>query len=384
MNPWRVYRYASTSRIVFGPGSLEQLPRQIGPQAKPLIVTDKGVVQAGLLEKATKILDKAGLGFAVFDSTLPDPPLEMIEAAASLYQDQGCGALIGLGGGSSIDTAKAVGVRVSNSGTLEEYASGKPLESKLPALIAVPTTAGTGSEATPVTVISDTEKKVKMLLWNAKILPQGAILDPLLLAGLPPRLAAETGADALSHAIEAFVSLNSQPFSDALALEAVRLVARHLRPMVGDPANVEAAGHMLAAACLGGMAFSAAGLGLVHALAHPLGAHYHVSHGKACALYLPLVMEFNSIACLDKMADLAEAMGEDVHGLAPQRAAELAVHAVTSLFDQIGVPATYDELGIDFELRPEMVEEVLSVPTHQTNPRRSDAGQIKALFETPA
>lgn len=232
-------------------------------------------------------------------------------------------------------------------------------------------------------VISDTKDKIKRMLVGSQLVPRTSILDPLLLAGLPPHIAAETGADALSHALEGLVTRANQPLADALALHAIRLIAGHLRPMVADPSNVDAAGNMLLASTLASMCWTAAGLGLVHALAHPLGAHFHVSHGKACALFLPYVMEFNLLACPDKYALAAQAMGEDTFGLPTLEAARSAPAAVEELFEDIGLAATYEDLGLKFELKEEMVTEVLSVRTHKANPRVSDQKQVRDLFNAP-
>ncbi|MEW6262721.1 MAG: iron-containing alcohol dehydrogenase [Thermodesulfobacteriota bacterium] len=380
MKTTAIHQYLISTRVFWGPGSLARLPRLLGSRAKPLIVTDQGVIAAGLLDRLTKILREGGMDYGLFDRTQPDPPVEVVETAAEQYRRQGCNALIGLGGGSSLDTAKAVGIMVNNPLPLREYGAGKRLENPLPPLYAVPTTAGTGSEATNVTMISDTARQVKMVIGGWQISPQGAILDPELVVGLPARLAAETGADALSHAVEAYASSGANPFTDALALQAIRMIGRNLAPMVNRPASLETSGQMLAASCLAGMAFASAGLGLVHALSHVLGAHYHVGHGRACALYLPLVMEFNKPACPERYADIAAALGADITGLTKDQAAERAVLTVNSLLREIGLPGTYQDLGIPFELKPEMVDEIVGSVNQKTNPRASSADQLAALF----
>jgi len=282
-----------------------------------------------------------------------------------------------------MDAAKGLAVKVSHGGDLLDYCKGKRITAKLPPLVAVPTTAGTGSEVTTVAVISDTKAKIKRMLAGIQLVPQTSILDPLLLAGLPPMIAAETGADALSHALEGLVTRAGQPLAEALALEAIRLIAGNLRAMVADPSNVAAAGNMLLASSLASMCWTNAGLGLIHALAHPLGAHYHISHGKACALVMPQVMEFNLMACPDKYALAAQALGEDTYGLPVLEAGRAAPAAVEELLDDIGLPATYEELGVKFELKEEMMEEVLSGPNRKSNPRVSDRSQIEELFKTP-
>ncbi len=383
MDAHRIYTYANPGTRIFGPGSLNRLPKVLGGQAKPMVVTDQGLVKAGIVQKVTDILDKAGIKFAVYDQTPPDPPIESIDQAAELYAAEGCDSILALGGGSPIDAAKGLAVKVSHGDDLLDYCINKPLSQPLPPLVAVPTTAGTGSEVTFVAVISDTKSKMKRMLRGMQLVPRTSILDPLLLAGLPPAIAAETGADALSHALEGLATRGRQPMAQAQGLQAVRLVFKHLRAMVADPSNVEAAGNMLLASTMGSMCWAGVGLGLVHALAHPLGAHFHVSHGKGCALYLPYVMDFNVMACPEVYAQAAQAMGEDTHGLPELEAAQLAVAAVEELFEDINMPATYEDLGLKFELKEEMVVEVMEGPNRQGNPRVSSREQIEALFNAP-
>jgi alcohol dehydrogenase len=378
------FAHANPGTVQCGPGCIKNLPRALAGTSKPLIVTDQGLVKAGILDKIGKVLGDNGISFAVYDATPPDPPVESVEEAGELYKSQGCDAVLALGGGSPMDAAKGVIVRVSQEGDFLEYTKGKAYENPMPLLVAVPTTAGTGSEVTTVAVISDTQAKIKRLLLGAQLVPKVAILDPKLLAGLPSHIAAETGADALTHAIEGLVTLGAQPVSEALCLQAVRLVSRWLRPMVANPGDTEAAGHMLLASCLASMGWTNAGLGLAHSLAHPLGAHYHVSHGKACAMYLPHVMRFNLLAKPEQFTDIAAALGEDTYGIPSQQACHLAPEAVEMLFEEIGLPMSYDEIGLDFELKTEMVDEVLSVRTHKSNPRRSNREQVEELFNAPA
>jgi alcohol dehydrogenase class IV len=379
-----ISQHLNPGRLVLGPGAIKQIPDFLDASAKLLLVSDQGVVSAGILEKIEEILNQAGVSFSVYDQVLPDAPLATIEQAAAQYREQGCSALLAVGGGSAIDSAKAVGVDIAQPGGIAAAAQGVVLESPIPPMIAIPTTAGTGSEVTGVAVVADHENQTKIVVRGGDMLkPQVAILDPDLLASLPPRVAAETGADALSHAMEALVSRNNQPFADAHALHAIRLIFTNLRTMVGDPSRIEAGVNMLAASTLAGQAFANVGLGLTHSLAHPLGAHYHVGHGLACAMYLPLIMEFNSLAAAPRYRLAAEAMGQDVRGLSDMEAAGAAVLAVEELFEDVGIPLSYGQLGIDFELKDEMVEEVLGVPTRALNPRVSTREDIVALFMAP-
>jgi len=383
MNPWRVYQHLNPGKLIFGPNSLNQLTNELSLKEVPLIVTDKGVSNAGILGKLTAVLEGAGIRYHVFDGIEPDPPFEIVEKAAAAYQENGCTLVIGLGGGSSIDGAKAVSLRVSKKGNIREYGMGKVLEGILIPIYAIPTTAGTGSEVTGVVVIKDQENKMKMVLRGMQLIPKTVILDPELLASIPPRVAAETGADALSHAVESYVSLNSNVITEAFALTAIRMISKYLRRMVANPGDIETAGQMLLASCIAGLSFSNAGLGLTHSLAHPLGAYFHVSHGLSCALYLPFVMDFNLPTCPEKYASIADAMGENVRQFSPHRAAKQAVFAVRELLADIGIPRTFPELGISFELYPKMVEDAFAAVPTTINPRRADRDQISMLFKAP-
>jgi 1,3-propanediol dehydrogenase/alcohol dehydrogenase len=383
MNPWRIYQHSNPGKLIFGPNSLNQLTTELPSKEVPLIITDKGVLNAGILSKLTAVLDGAGIHYHIFDGIEPDPSFETVEKAAAAYQDKGCTLLIGLGGGSSIDGAKAVSLRVSRKGDIREYGMGKVIEGTLVPIYAIPTTAGTGSEVTGVAVITDRENKLKRVLRGAQFIPKTVILDPELLASIPSKIAAETGADALVHAVESYVSFNSNVITESFAISAIRLIARYLRRMVADPSDIETSGQMLLGSCLAGLSFSNAGLGLVHSLAHPVGAYYHFSHGLSCALYLPFVMDFNLIACPEKFASIAEAMGEEVRQFSPHRAAKQAVFAVRDLFSDIGIPRTFSELGISFELHPNMVDNALAAVPTTLNPRRANKDQISMLFKAP-
>jgi alcohol dehydrogenase len=384
MDPTGLYQYWIPGRVIFGPNALAELKKEIGPGEIPLITTDAGIVRAGILKKLTDLLEERGVLYHVFDQVEPDPSLELVEQASADYRRHGCTLVIGLGGGSSIDLAKAVGICSSQEGSLVDYAGGKPMEGSLPPLYAIPTTAGTGSEVTAVTIISDHDNSVKIPIRNPQLTPQVAILDPLLLASLPSRVAAETAADALSHAIESYIGLGSHVVTDALALAAIRMITHNAVKMTANPADVEVAGQMLMASCMAGMSFNNAGLGLVHSLAHPIGAYFHLPHGVICALYLSPVMEFNASACPERFAEIADAMGQDVSGLPKEAAVERAVFAVRDLLERMGLPTQLSGLGIQFQLVSKMVDDVLvSVPT-RNNPRTADRAQIAQLLESAA
>jgi alcohol dehydrogenase len=385
MNLMKVYQYWSPGKVIFGPNSLLELGNIIGSKDIPLIVTDKGVREAKILEKVTDVLDSAGRKYSVFDGVVPTPPMKAIEEAAVIFKNQNCTSVVGLGGGSSIDGAKSVSIKVSQEGNLREYGAGREIKGSMPPIYAIPTTAGTGSEVTASALIADDENQRKIIFRASQLAPKVAILDPLLLGTIPSKVAAETGADALTHAIEAYVSLNGNPITDAIAISAIKLIARYLRRVVANPGDMEAAGQMLIGSCMAGLSFQNAGLGLVHALANPLDVYcYHISHALLCALYLPVVMEFNTPACSEKFVSIAEAMGEDVKGFpSVRKAARQAISAVRDLFNDIGIPKTFSDIGIRFELKPEMIESILVSPAAKLNPRKTEKDQIARLFETP-
>jgi alcohol dehydrogenase class IV len=266
---------------------------------------------------------------------------------------------------------------------LREYGDGRPVEGLIAPLFAIPTTAGTGSEVTRVAVITDALKKEKMAIRGYHLAPLAAALDPAMLTGIPTRIAAETGADALTHAVEAYVSRNANTITDVLSLAAIEKTGRYLRRFAKNTSDTEAALQMLVASNLAGQAFTNAGLGLVHSMGEPLGSHYHISHGLACALYLPTIMAFNLPAVPERFAQIASALGERVAGLDPEAAGALAVSAVEKLFFDLKLPRTYADVGIEFEPLPKMVADVLPQFSTSCNPRRADAGQIADLFNAP-
>ena len=245
-----VYDHTSPGKLIVGPGAVSRFAELIDPKETYLIVTDPGVAGAGMADRVARALKKAGIKAKVYDKVQADPPFEVVEEAAQAFRKGSCTALIGLGGGSSMDAAKAVAVKVSVDRDIMDFTKGEWVEGALAPLYAIPTTAGTGSEATRVAVITDSSANVKTAIRGEGLLPRAAVLDPELLAGLPPRIAAETGADALTHAVEAYVSLNSNPYTDAVAIQSIEMVGRYLRRMSANPGDTEAAEGMLIASCL--------------------------------------------------------------------------------------------------------------------------------------
>jgi alcohol dehydrogenase class IV len=379
----KTYAIFLPNTLIFGNGAVEKIGEKVKElgKRKALIITDKGIVAAGLLERVLIPLEQAGVEAQIFDQIEPNPRDHTVVKAFGFGNKKGCEVIIGLGGGSSIDAAKAVGVLMTNPGPLQDYLRGTAVKNPLPPLIAIPTTAGTGTEATQFSVVTDTERSLKTGMGSPLLMPRVGIVDSSLMATMPPSLTAATGMDALTHAIEALVSVNAQPFSDAMALHAIHLIGRYLRPSVANGANQEARSEMAMASTLAGVAFSNAGVGLVHAMAHPLGGRFDVPHGVANAILLPPVMRFNLIARLEKFGQVAQALGEKAEGLSVVEAGKKAVEAVRQLSADIGIPGRLSDVGVKEEGINQLAADALNMKRALAcNPRMTTQGEIEKLY----
>ena len=303
-----------------------------------LVVTDKGLVKIGTAGKVTAVLDEAKIEYVIYDGVEPNPTTRIVNEAFAFYQQHNCGAIIAIGGGSPIDVAKAVSILSANGGKITDYNGVNKSKKHGAPIIAVNTTAGTGSECTRAYVVTDEEAKSKMLMVDTNCLAHLALNDPMLMVGMPPSLTAATGIDALTHAIEAYICNIHTPYTDALALEAIRLVSGSLREAVRDGSNMEARTNMCWAEYMAGLSFSNAGLGLVHGIAHQLGGYYNIPHGLANAIMLPRVLEYNRPYCMGRLATIAQAMGEKCDNLSVDQASRKAIDAVRRLTDDIKIP----------------------------------------------
>ncbi len=303
-----------------------------------LVVTDKGLVKIGTAGKVTAVLDEAKIEYVIYDGVEPNPTTRIVNEAFAFYQQHNCGAIIAIGGGSPIDVAKAVSILSANGGKITDYNGVNKSQKHGAPIIAVNTTAGTGSECTRAYVVTDEEAKSKMLMVDTNCLAHLALNDPMLMVGMPPSLTAATGIDALTHAIEAYICNIHTPYTDALALEAIRLVSGSLREAVRDGSNMEARTNMCWAEYMAGLSFSNAGLGLVHGIAHQLGGYYNIPHGLANAIMLPRVLEYNRPYCMGRLATIAQAMGEKCDNLSVDQASRKAIDAVRRLTDDIKIP----------------------------------------------
>ncbi|GGD19462.1 iron-containing alcohol dehydrogenase [Aureimonas glaciei] len=338
--------FGAIERIVHGRGMLAQLPAEIARLrgTKILLVTDPGIVKAGIAHRVTALL--GDFHVEIFAEVEPDPSIETVIACAARARIAGCDLVVGLGGGSALDVAKCAAAFVNNPGDIRDYLGIDKLPNAAVAKIMIPTTAGTGSEVTNVAVLSLKAEKTKKGIVSRHLLADAAILDPELTLGLPPAVTAATGMDALTHAIEAYVSRFAQPLTDRFALDAIAMIAAALPTAVHNGADIAARETMLTASLYAGLAFGSAATGMVHGLAMPLGGQFDVPHGIANSVLLPHVMRWNLVAALPRYRDIARAMGVRVNHLSLREGAEGAVAAVEQLARDVGIPATLDDLGV--------------------------------------
>ena len=379
----RILEFGAHSSLIMGPGAAAKAGEQLESfgVSKVLVCTDKGIVGAGILDEITPSLDKVGIKYAVFDGVVGNPRIKTVDDGLQAFEDNGCDGFLAVGGGSSMDTAKAIGIVAANGGSIVDYEGFFKVKDPLPPLLAVPTTYGTGSEVTNAAVITNVEKKYKMLLLDDKMTPKKAILDPLLLLNLPPSIAASTGMDALTHAIESYISNTAEPITDALNIHAIKLIAENLPVAMATNWDVEATANMLYASTMTGFAFSVTALGYVHCIAHALGGAIDLPHGVANALILPYVMEFNLVACPRKFVDIARAMGENVEGLALLDAAAKAIEAVRKLSKALGIPQSLHEVGVDPDTIDYMAECAMKDGNAGFNPRGGTKEDFVAILQ---
>jgi alcohol dehydrogenase class IV len=380
----RITLFRTTKRIVFGLGSIERVGAEVrGLKAKKvLVVTDPGIVQAGLLEPLKYSLQEANIAFALFDGVEPDPRLEVVRQCAEMGRKEGVEALIGYGGGSSLDIAKVAAAMLTNEGDLAQFFGIDLIPNPGLPLILIPTTAGTGSEATPIAILSDTREKLKKGIVSPYLFPEVALLDPQLTVGLPPAVTAFTGLDALIHAIESYTSVNAFDLTDQLAYRAMELIYDNIRTAYARGEDLEARAHMLEGSLLAGMAFANAGVTAVHAFAYPLGGEFHVAHGLANSVMLPHVMRFNLLGNLPKFADIGSALGLDTDPLTDKEAALEALEAVEDLMEDLSIPRRLRDLNIPREAIPPLAEGVMKVTRLlANNPRRIALEDARRIYE---
>ncbi|KZL91047.1 1,3-propanediol dehydrogenase [Clostridium magnum] len=381
----RMYDYLVPSVNFMGAGCISLVGERckILGGKKALIVTDKFLrsMEDGAVALTAKYLIEAGIEVAYYDGVEANPKDTNVREGLEIFKSEDCDMIVTVGGGSSHDCGKGIGIAATHEGDLYDYAGIETLTKALPPIVAVNTTAGTASEVTRHCVITNTETKVKFVIVSWRNLPQVSFNDPTLMVKKPAGLTAATGMDALTHAVEAYVSKDANPVTDAAAIQAIKLVAQNLRQAVALGENLVARENMAYASLLAGMAFNNANLGYVHAMAHQLGGLYDMPHGVANAMLLPHVERYNLISNPQKFADIAEFMGENIAGLSVMEAAEKAIDAMFRLSQDVGIPASLKEMGVKEEDFEYMAKMALKDGNAFSNPRKGNEKDIVSIFK---
>jgi alcohol dehydrogenase class IV len=381
-----ISRFSFPTRIVFGPGAVRELgneAKQLGI-ARPLLVTDRGVVACGLAEQILAESRRAGLAPTIFEDVNPNPVEKNVQDGVEAYRRGKCDGIIGLGGGSPIDVAKAIRLAETHPLPLERYDDqldgGSRIRDDVPPMIAIATTAGTGSEVGRSTVIILNSTDRKTVIFSPYLMPNVALADPELTIGMPPKITAGTGLDALTHNVEAYLALGYHPMCDAIALQGARLAIQNLPRAVQDGKHLEARSNMMMAAMMGAVAFQK-GLGAVHSLAHPLSSVANLHHGTTNGILLPHVLEFNRPTCERRLKDLAVAMEVAGSQESAAEAATALIARLRALLPEVGVPSTLGALGVTRHQIPLLARKAMEDACHQLNPRPCTEADMIALYE---
>ena len=381
----RQFDFLMPSVNFFGPGVIAK----IGDRAKmlnmhkPLIVTTEGLskIDNGPVKQTVASLEKAGVDYAVFTGAAPNPKIRNVQAGKKMYQDENCDSIITVGGGSAHDCGKGIGIVLTNGDDISKLAGIETLKNPLPPLMAVNTTAGTGSELTRHAVITNEKTHLKFVVVSWRNIPLVSFNDPMLMLDIPKDITAATGCDAFVQAIEPYVSVDHNPITDSQCKEAIQLIQTALPEVVANGHNIEARTKMVEAEMLAGMAFNNANLGYVHAMAHQLGGQYDAPHGVCCALLLTTVEEYNLIACPERFAELAKVMGFDTTGLTLYEAAQKSIDGMREMCRLVGIPSSIKEIGAkpeDFEM---MAKNALKDGNAFSNPRKGTVEDVVKLYQ---
>lgn len=375
------FNFRIPQNIVFGLGSLKKLP-EILKEANSehvFLVSDHGLEGLGVVKKIQDIIEESGKRCTTYLEVIPNPTIDIVNEATALYKECGATSLVALGGGSPMDVAKAVGVLAKFGGKITDYEGLYKVPGEIIPMIAIPTTAGTGSEVTASSVITDEERNYKLSVISYEIIPKYAVLDPELIMTAPASIAASCGIDALIHAMEAYVSTMGSPFTDAMAEKAMELIGGNIRKFVANRKDAEAACAMMAGCNFAGIAFAWAKLGNVHAMSHPVSAYFHVPHGVANAVILPTVVEYNALADDGRYEVMYRYItGEDTaDGFHPQMLTE----AVKELNEELGIPASLSEVGVTADKIPQMAEDAMKSANVLANPRQTTLKDMIQLYE---
>ncbi|CAM3857721.1 L-threonine dehydrogenase [Clostridium perfringens] len=377
------YKFFMPAISLMGADCLKDAGDQVGELGfkKALIVTDKVLGQIGIVKKVKDVLDNKNIEYAIYDETKPNPTVKNVNDGLALLKEKECDFVISLGGGSAHDCAKGIALLATNGGEIKDYEGvDKSKKPQLP-MVGINTTAGTGSEMTLFAIITDEERHIKMALVDKHLTPIIAVNDPMLMLAMPKSLTAATGMDALTHAIEAYVSTSATPITDACAEKAIELISNYLVNAVENGQDVEARDMMAYAEYLAGMAFNNASLGYVHAMAHQLGGFYNLPHGVCNAILLPHVQEYNKATSASRLAKIAKIMGGNIEGLTDEQGADLCIDMIKSLSQTIGIPEGLGVLGVkesDFET---LATNALNDACSLTNPRKGNLEEVIAIFK---
>ena len=371
------------TRVITGLGCLSQLPAVVREHGRTVLVVcgPNALRQSGALQQCLDLLNQAGAKAVVYDGVVSEPTLELVEAALDLARTAQVETVIGMGGGSAMDAGKAAALLAPQTGAVREYHQGRRVEAPGLPFISVPTTAGTGTEVTNNAVLTDPPLGIKKSIRGPHLFPTAAIVDPRLTVSLPPRVTASSGADALCQSIEAFVSSQSLPPTDALSGQAIRWIGRSLVQAYEQGSDVDARSDMLYGSLLTGMSMPHTRLGGAHALAHPLGYRFHIAHGVICGLLLPYVMEYTLAYVPEKYAQIAQFLELDVQGLSAKEAASKVVAAVRTILGAIGIPSRLRPFGVRPEHLEEIIQESLPSGNLESNPKRLEANDLQVILQ---
>ena len=374
------FNYFAPTKVIFGIGSVSEIRMEVSSLGnKAVLVTDPGIIKTGMVDRVSEVMGDTLVG--IYSDVPQDTGMEVVDAGAKYAKSVGADVVVSLGGGSSIDTAKGMCIVMTEGKGMREFQGMQMLTRLQTPHIVIPTTAGTGSEVTSAAVILDKEQGQKIIIYEYHNTPRVAILDPKMTEKLPPGLTASTGMDALTHAVESYVSVQRNPISDAMALYAIRLVSRYLPRAVENGSDMVSRGQMQIAALIAGWAFSNSLLGMVHAMAHSLGAVMRLPHGLANALCLPHVMRFNLEEIPEPIADLAEAMGVNIRGMDPKEAGEAGIREIEALIGKIGLPERLRDVGVTEQDILKSSELAMSDGSIVYNPRMvMDSGEVLEVF----
>jgi alcohol dehydrogenase class IV len=378
------FKFCGPSQIIFAPNAHKQLGSLVKELdgSKVFVITDPGIAKVGILDKVLEVLREAGIETGFYDQVVPEPPIETVQEIASKVKEGGFDLVVGLGGGSSMDMAKVVAVLQTNDNPIESMVGIGNVKKRGIPMIAMPTTAGTGSEVTQIAIFTFEEEKTKKGIVSPYLFATAAIVDPVFTYGLPPHITANTGMDALVHAIEGYIAKKSNPISDMYALQAIGLISKYLRKAVHNGENAEARYYMSLGSLEAGLSFSNSSCAAVHALAYPLGGTFHIPHGLSNTLMLKSVMEFNVVTNIERFVDIAVAMGENVEGLCDRDAALKAIKAMGDLAEDICVPTRLRDVDIPKEAIPKMAEDAAKQQRLLSqNPRKLSVDDIRKIYE---